>query len=70
LKNLGTLCSNIPATKKLIIIDTCNTGALGEAIQVAMLTRGMSEDTAKKILNRAKTGTPQLDLFFKGRYFV
>lgn len=49
--------SNIPATKKLIIIDTCNAGALGEAIQVAMLTRGMSEDTALKILSRAVGST-------------
>lgn len=48
---------NIPATKKLIIIDTCNAGALGEAIQVAMLTRGMSEDTAMKILSRAVGST-------------
>jgi WD40 repeat protein len=51
------LVSNIPATKKLIIIDTCNAGALGEAIQVAMLTRGMSEDTAMKILSRAVGST-------------
>ncbi len=51
------LISNIPATKKLIIIDTCNAGALGEAIQVAMLTRGMSEDTAIKILSRAVGST-------------
>jgi len=49
--------ANIPATKKLIIIDTCNAGALGEAIQVAMLTRGMSEDTALKILSRAMGST-------------
>lgn len=49
--------SNIPATKKLIIIDTCNAGALGEAIQVAMLTRGMSEDAAIKILSRAVGST-------------
>jgi WD40 repeat protein len=49
--------ANIPATKKLIIIDTCNAGALGEAIQVAMLTRGMSEDTALKILSRAVGST-------------
>ena len=34
------LIANIPATKKLIIIDTCNAGALGSAIQTAMLTRG------------------------------
>ena len=51
------LISNIPATKKMIIIDTCNAGALGEAIQVAMLTRGMSEDTAMKILSRAVGST-------------
>jgi WD40 repeat protein len=49
--------ANIPATKKLIIIDTCNAGALGEAIQAAMLTRGMSEDTALKILSRAVGST-------------
>lgn len=49
--------ANIPATKKLIIIDTCNAGALGEAIQTAMLTRGMSEDTALKILSRAVGST-------------
>lgn len=51
------LIGNIPATKKLIIIDTCNAGALGKAIQVAMLTRGMSEDTAMKILGRAVGST-------------
>jgi WD40 repeat protein len=51
------LVSNIPATKKLIIIDTCNAGALGDAIQTAMLTRGMSEDTAMKILSRAVGST-------------
>jgi len=54
---LKELISNIPSTKKLIIIDTCNAGALGEAIQVAMLTRGMSEDTAMKILSRAVGST-------------
>jgi uncharacterized caspase-like protein len=47
------MIANIPATKKLIIIDTCNAGALGSAIQTVMLTRGMSEDTAMKILSRA-----------------
>lgn len=51
------LIGNIPATKKLIIIDTCNAGALGDAIQVAMLTRGMSEDAAMKILSRAVGST-------------
>lgn len=51
------LLGNIPATKKLVVIDTCSAGALGEAIQVAMLTRGMSEDTAMKILSRAVGST-------------
>jgi len=45
------------ATKKVIIIDTCNAGALGDAIQVAMMTRGMSEDTALKILSRSVGST-------------
>lgn len=47
------LVANIPSTKKLIVIDTCNAAALGDAIQSAMLSRGMSEDTAMKILSRA-----------------
>lgn len=54
---LKELIANIPSTKKLIIIDTCSAGALGEAIQVAMLTRGMSEVTAMKILSRAVGST-------------
>lgn len=49
--------ANIPATKKLIVIDTCNAGHLGDAIQTAMLTRGMSEDTAIKVLSRAVGST-------------
>jgi len=54
---LKELIANIPATKKLIVLDTCNAGAAGNAIQVAMLTRGMSEDTAIKILSRAVGST-------------
>lgn len=54
---LTAAIANIPATKKLIIIDTCNAGALGEAIQVAVMTRGLSEDTALKILIRAVGST-------------
>jgi len=54
---LKELIANIPATKKLIIIDTCSAGALGDAIQTAMLTRGMSEDTAMKVLSRAVGST-------------
>jgi len=54
---LKELIANIPTTKKLIVLDTCNAGAAGDAIQVAMLTRGMSEDTAMKILSRAVGST-------------
>ncbi len=50
---LKEVIANIPATKKLIVLDTCNAGALGDALQVALLTRGMSEDAAIKILSRA-----------------
>jgi hypothetical protein len=49
----------------MIIVDICNSGILGEAIQVAMLTRGMSEDKAKKILSRAKPGKLCLDFSSK-----
>ncbi|MFB3925688.1 MAG: caspase domain-containing protein, partial [Syntrophales bacterium] len=54
---LKELIANVPSTKKLIVIDTCNAGKLGEALQVAMLTRGMSEETAIKILSRAVGST-------------
>lgn len=54
---LKGLVANIPTAKKLIVIDTCNAGALGDAIQTAMLTRGMSEDTAMKVLSRAVGST-------------
>jgi len=54
---LKELIANIPATKKLIVLDTCNAGAAGDAIQTAMLTRGMSEDAAMKILSRAVGST-------------
>jgi uncharacterized caspase-like protein len=47
------MIANIPATKKLIVIDTCSAGALGDAIQMAMMTRGVSEETAMKILSYA-----------------
>ena len=55
--SLKELISNIPSAKKLIVLDTCNAGKLGDAIQVAMLTRGMSEDTAFKVLSRAVGST-------------
>ena len=54
---LKELIANVPTTKKFIVIDTCNAGKLGEALQVAMLTRGMSEETAMKILAKAVGST-------------
>lgn len=54
---LKEMVANIPSTKKLIIIDTCNAGQLGKAMQTALLTRGMSEDTAMKVLSRAVGST-------------
>ena len=54
---LTELAANIPSTKKLIIIDTCQAGAVGSAIQVALLTRGMSSATAIKILSRSVGST-------------
>lgn len=56
-EKIKELIANIPATKKVIVLDTCNAGQMGDAIQVAMLTRGMSEDTAFKILSRAVGST-------------
>ncbi len=52
-EDLKRLIANVPTTKKLIVLDTCNAGAMGEAL----LTRGMSEDTAIKILSRAVGST-------------
>lgn len=54
---LKEMISNIPASKKLIVLDTCNAGKMGDALQMAMLTRGMSEDTAMKVLSRAVGST-------------
>jgi WD40 repeat protein len=50
---IKSLIANVPTSKKLIIIDTCNSQALGESLQVALLTRGLTEDTAIKVLSRA-----------------
>ena len=54
---LKELISNIPASKKLVVLDTCNAGKMGDALQVAMMTRGMSDDTAMKVLSRAVGST-------------
>ncbi|OGW21183.1 MAG: hypothetical protein A2Z82_05575, partial [Nitrospirae bacterium GWA2_46_11] len=54
-KELAKLVGNIPAQKKLIILDTCNAGKGGKEIQIALLqqTRGLTESTAVKLLQRA-----------------
>jgi hypothetical protein len=54
---LRDLIANIPTTKKFIILDTCNSGASGQAIEVALLTRGLTETTAMKVLSRAVGST-------------
>jgi len=56
-ETLKELISNIPASKKLIVLDTCNAGQLGDVLQTSLLTRGMSEDTAMKVLSRAVGST-------------
>lgn len=55
--NLKESIANVPSTKKLIIVDTCNAGAFGDSLQAALATRGMSEDTAIKVLSRATGST-------------
>lgn len=56
-KRLTQLVSNIPSTKKLIVLDTCNAGKLGDTLLAGLLTRGLSEDTATKLLSRAVGAT-------------
>ena len=56
-ESLKELVANIPTTKKFIILDTCNSGALGKELEVALLTRGLSETTAMKVLSRAVGST-------------
>ena len=50
---LKELLGNVPATKKLIVMDTCNAGKLADAGTLAFNTRGLSEDRAIKVLGRA-----------------
>jgi uncharacterized caspase-like protein len=52
-EDLTALVANIPATKKLMVIDTCHAEALGSALQAGLLSRGLDEVTALKILSRA-----------------
>jgi WD40 repeat protein len=48
-EELTALVANVPATKKLLVIDTSHAETLGNAL----LTRGLDEPTALKILSRA-----------------
>jgi WD40 repeat protein len=54
-KELIQLIGTIPAQKKLIILDTCHAGKAGKDIAIALLqqTRGLTESTAIKLLQRA-----------------
>jgi hypothetical protein len=54
-KDLGSLIGSIPAQKKLVILDTCNAGKGGKELQIALLqqTRGLTESTAVKLLQRS-----------------
>jgi uncharacterized caspase-like protein len=49
---LAALLVNIAASKKLVIIDTCQAQPLGDALQQALQTRGMNVSTAAKIAAR------------------
>ncbi len=51
-QELEGLLANIPAAKKLVIVDTCQARALGNALQLADLNRGMNAPTATTILSR------------------
>ncbi|HEY6839075.1 MAG TPA: caspase family protein [Geobacteraceae bacterium] len=54
-KELARLIGSIPAQKKLVILDTCNAGKGGTGIQAELLrqTRGLTESTAVKLLQRS-----------------
>lgn len=49
------LVGSIPAQKKLIILDTCHSGKASKELTIALLqqTRGLTESTAIKLLQRA-----------------
>lgn len=47
--------ASIPATKKLLLLDTCQSGALGDAL--ALKARGMDDQRAVNILGRAVGST-------------
>ncbi|MGP0059867.1 MAG: caspase family protein [Beijerinckiaceae bacterium] len=50
--DLTGLLANVPAAKKLMLIDTCHAQALGSALQIADRTRGMNDGTAAAQMGR------------------
>jgi uncharacterized caspase-like protein len=54
-EDLKRLIAGIPATKKVLLLDTCHAGALGDAL--ALTTRGLDEDAAVKVLSGAVGST-------------
>ena len=53
-EEIRNFISNVPATRKLILLDTCHAGAIGDSL--AARTRGVEEAGAVKALSRV-TGT-------------
>lgn len=53
-EDIKAFISNVPATRKLILLDTCHAGAIGDSL--AAQTRGVEEAGAIKALSRI-TGT-------------
>jgi WD40 repeat protein len=52
---LKQMIASIPATRKLLLLDTCHAGAMGDAMMVT--TRGMEELAAVKVLSGAVGST-------------
>ncbi|HYM27386.1 MAG TPA: caspase family protein, partial [Steroidobacteraceae bacterium] len=53
--DLKQLIASIPATRKLLLLDTCHAGAMGDAMMVS--TRGLEELAAVKVLSGAVGST-------------
>ena len=50
--DLTLLLANIPAPKKLVVMDTCHGQPVGDTLAEALRTRGMTANTAAKIAAR------------------
>jgi WD40 repeat protein len=51
-EQLADLLAHVPASKKLIIVDTCHAEPVGDALQQALASGGMNDATAATILSR------------------